>query len=361
MRATTTSGCPNTAPLPETHTHLHILDIRVGAILHEVLDALALLLGGLLKLQSGPGRQGQHSAGRGSGCVVRTRGWTAAKGWALCTGWLDEFARHSSKDLAGMRRWAAQAWEAERAEAFGSRWAGTLLGCRPAQRPARGRRTQGGLGGQCPPAAGPSAWPAGRCSMRRRCSQRGWPRVRWGFACLLGCPHRAMLRLAWVSYAGSKAAPCTRVARGLKQGCAVPLHPPLPLNGTSHRAPTILSPPRPPHSRIGEGARLGVHLEGADELAKLGKRLRAARQRRLIPAAAGTHKLLVAVVNSALCGKEGKGAGLGGWVAAPAAAVALERSWRRQLSRAHRRELRVIHMLRTTLSSQQNPHHRSPT
>jgi hypothetical protein len=54
-------------PLPAAAaaTDLHILDIRVAAVLHQVLDALALLLGRLLKLQGGRagGREGRGAEG----------------------------------------------------------------------------------------------------------------------------------------------------------------------------------------------------------------------------------------------------------------------------------------------------------
>ena len=56
-----------------------------------------------------------------------------------------------------------------------------------------------------------------------------------------------------------------------------------------------------PHSRIGEGAALGVDLEGANELPKLAERLGAAGQRRLVRRSAGRHELLVAVVDATLC------------------------------------------------------------
>ena len=63
-------------PLPAAAaaTDLHILDIRVAAVLHQVLDALALLLGRLLKLQGGRagGRgEGQRDAQRWCMCMCR--------------------------------------------------------------------------------------------------------------------------------------------------------------------------------------------------------------------------------------------------------------------------------------------------
>lgn len=57
-------GVNRALPTPQRATpapHLHILDVRVRPILHQVLDALALLLGSLLKLHGRAGRRAKSA------------------------------------------------------------------------------------------------------------------------------------------------------------------------------------------------------------------------------------------------------------------------------------------------------------
>lgn len=94
-----------------TPLYLHVLDVWVGAILHQVLNALALLLGGLLKLQNGAGRQAEACRG----FMVRGRLLAAARpGAAHKTERLTRaaYTRRSVMCSSRMKLWVVKAcWQ----------------------------------------------------------------------------------------------------------------------------------------------------------------------------------------------------------------------------------------------------------
>ena len=94
--------------------HLHILDIRVAAVLHQVLDALALLLGGLLKLQGG-------RAGKGAGEGGRQRGEGANAGAQRC-GLCESWRGYCSRE-----KWHMQACRQARRQLLISSYDGQVL------------------------------------------------------------------------------------------------------------------------------------------------------------------------------------------------------------------------------------------
>ncbi len=123
---------------------LHVLHIRLAAVLQQALDPLALLLSRLLKLQAGAHggrRQGQRSATRGrqawrvhcSNCCGPKCTEGGADTRSLC--WI------SAGCLACLLSSLHCQSQAKHATSFHLQWAGILPGSPPERWPARGHHT----------------------------------------------------------------------------------------------------------------------------------------------------------------------------------------------------------------------------